>query len=288
MRVVLIVACTTVLGTVIGLMIAVRTPPKYQCRAKIEHPDFAAHPPALSPLRVDLVTRELDLENRWATTFDQATATISSAVVLKPDPQGLVIVVTLPDAKEARLIARTLAEGLGTPAYEKTLATKWPRLGDVNEADRNDLDSLSRLEWLLADQAQAAGFPSYGAALRKASEGDANAVELVQGEDFSRRWAMLQEISRKIGLHDSTGAVLLPPDAKVEIEPIPAEPTAKTGRIILETSRFGGLAVGGLLVLALMRWKPDFLRPEPPAGHLPATNPPAARPAVPDSNDDPW
>jgi hypothetical protein len=283
MRLGLIVACTTVLGTIVGLVLAIRTPSSYQGWARIRHPDHAAHPPVISPLRADLVTRELDLENRWATPFDQAAATVSSATALKPEPLGVVIVVTLPDPKDAQRVARAIAEQLGTPAHEAALASQWPRLGTLGEAGRNDLATLSQLESLLTDQARAAGFPGHGAVLKQAAAGDAKAAELARQEDFSRRWTMVRGLAAKIGFPDPEGSALARAAATIEIGPIAHMPSGQAGKTVLEAGRFGGLAVGGLIVLALMRWKPDFMRPV----RTGPERPPSARPVAPEP-DDPW
>lgn len=90
-RAVLIVAVTTVLGIVIGTHLALKQRRLYRGWALIENPSYAAHPERLTKLRAEIVAWDLDLENRWATTFEAAVANVSSSVKLKPAPDGLLV-----------------------------------------------------------------------------------------------------------------------------------------------------------------------------------------------------
>jgi len=285
-RVVLIVAATTVLGIAIGTSLALHQRKIYQGWALIENPGYASHPAHLTKLRAEMVTRDLDLENRWATTFEAAAAIVSSSVELMRAPEGLLVSATVDDPKDAQLIARSVANTLAAPDTEAFLAAKWNGIADVGEAEAKDIATIYQLEDLLNDQAVNAGFTGYTAVLREAAKGEGKAAALAGDEDFARRRSMLESLSRKIGFPQPPGEPILTPHHIIRVGSISTMPKSNPGQLTLQIGRIGGMAVGGLLVLALLRWKPGFMRPEPRIE--PARSTPPPQPGPPRINDDPW
>jgi hypothetical protein len=175
-----------------------------------------------------------------------------------------------------------VAGDLGSPQHEKALAAKWQGFGDITTADTKDLSDQSKIEELLQDQAHQAGFDSYAMVLNEAAKGNDKVSALSHSEDFSRRWSGLQDITKKLGFDLPPGRSILSSNNSVQLEPLGEPQMPKFAKLAVPIGRISGLVFGGLSVLALLRWKPEFLRPVPPV--------PVAKPATGSStpNDDPW
>jgi hypothetical protein len=288
MRVVLTILCMTAIGSGIGVFFGIRAPKVYPASALILNPGHASHPPRITGFRAEMVVYDLDLQNRWGTTLEQAASKVVDAVELKPTPEGLSVIVISPNYKDAPYIARTVARDLGTPEHEAALAAKWMKFGDITPAEAKDLSDQSKIEALLQDQARNAGFDSYAMVLSEAAKGNEKAFALSQNEDFSRRWSGLQNITKKLGFDLRPGMSILSSNNPVQWEPISEVQVSKAGKLAVPIGRIGGAAVGGLLVLALLRWKPNFLRPAPRAVPTPAATPASLQSIAPETNDDPW
>lgn len=283
-RVISILALATVLGTWIGYSISMRFPNKYLGTALIENPAYAAHPPKLSRLRGEMIAREYDFPGRWDTSLEQAGAEVIEAVELKPQPQGLLVSVITEDPSTSRRIALSIGRDLGTPDHEAALTAKWGSLTDITEAEAEDLLNIIQLEYLLNDQSDEAGYASYPMVLQEAAKGNEEAAAFARGEDFQRRQAMLQDLTRKIGFDLPPGTSLFTAYNPGTIGPLTDKPITSIGQLARQYARFGGFSMGGLVVFALLRWKPGFLRPERPEPPAPPTAPDSGTPA----HDDPW
>jgi hypothetical protein len=282
MRVVLTVLGTAFACSFVAIGIAVNLPKKYQASALIANPAHVSHPPRMSKLRGEMIAQEHDFEIRWQTSLEQAGARVIEATELKPNPEGLLVSVISADPKESHGIAASVARDLGTPQHEAALAAKWKSFTGITKAEVQDLTDISQLEYLLNDQSTEAGFASYAMVFQQAAEGDEKAIAFIRGEDFERRHAMLQDVAKKLGFNLRPGDSLITAYNPGKISAIPG-PMTGTIELIKYLGRFGGLAAGGLLVAALLRWKPDFLRPEPPVVEARATGS-----AAHDTHDDPW
>lgn len=287
-RIILVLALTTLLGSLLGLVVAIRLPKKYLGSALIENPAYAGHPPRLSKLRGEMIAREYDFQHRWNTGLEQAGAKVVEVAELKPQPQGLLVSVITDDPKTSHSIALSVARDLGTPQHEAALAAKWKSLTDITEAEAENLFDISQLEYLLNDQSVEAGFPSYAMVVREATEGNEQAAKFARGEDFERRHTMLQSLARKIGFDLPPGSSIITAYNRGKVSPISTEPMFNGSQLAIYVGRFGGLAIGGLMVLALLRWKPGSLRPEPPEAPALTTASATGQSAVPEPNDDPW
>jgi hypothetical protein len=277
---------TAFLCSFIAIAVAVEFPKKYQAWALIENPAHAGHGPRLSTLRSQMIAHEHDLEIRWQMSREQAAARVVESTELKPQPEGLLVTVTTMDGKDSHRIARSVAESLGTPQHEAALTAKWPSLSGITKDEAKDLIDMSQLEYLLHDQSTEAGFESYAMVLQQAAGGDEQASAFIRGEDFERRHAMLQDLTRKLGFDLRPGESLLTAYNPGKVGPIPSVPMTGTIELIKLVGRLGGLAIGGLLVAVLLRWKPEFLRPPP--RELPPPPAWSASATPPKSNDDPW
>jgi hypothetical protein len=285
-RVALTVIASTVIGSILGVCVAVNAPKTNPATAVILNPAYSTHSPGLTRLRAELTASDLGLANRWGTTLEQAANKVADCVELKSAPGGLKVSAILPSYGDARGIARTVATDLGTPQHEAALAAKWKKVSDITPGEAKDLGDLTQIEYLLHDQARGEGFESYAIVLKEAAEGNEKAAALTRTEDFSRRLSGQQELTKKLGFDLPPGTSILSSANPVEMGEIEVivPPYAK---LAVPVGRFGGMALGGLLVLALLRWKPGFLRPAP---RVPAPAPAWAstRSASPESNDEPW
>lgn len=282
MRVVLTVLGTAFVCSFLAIVIAVYLPKRHLASALIENPAYASHPPRLSKLRGEMIARDHDFNLRWQMTLEQAGAKVVEITRLKPQPEGLLVSVISEEPKDSRSIAIAVFRDLGTPQHEAALAAKWPSFTAVTAAEANDLTDICQLEYLLNDQSTEAGFTSYAAVVQQAAEGEEKAIAFVSSEDFDRRHAMMRDLARKVGFDLRPGDSLISAYNSGTIGDFPRHING-TSELIKYIGRIGGLAAGILLVCALLRWKPDFLRPESPV--VPA---PPSESATRASNDDPW
>jgi hypothetical protein len=287
LRVVLTVLVTTVLGSFIGVYVGIRAPKTYPASALILNPGHASYPPAITRLRAEITAYDLGLQHSWGTTLEQAANQVADAVELKTVPGGMKVSVILPDPGDGIRVVRKVSKDLGTPQHEAALAAKWKKISDITAEEENALGDLSQIDFLLHDQAREEGFESYAMVLKEAEKGNEKAVTLMRNEDFSRRLSGQQELTKKLGFNLPLGTSLFNPDNPVELGPIGEVEVPKYAKLAVPLGRFGGMAFGGLLVLALLRWKPDLLRPAPRG---PAPTPAWAKPpsVAPEANDDPW
>jgi len=282
---VLTVVITGVLGSAIGVYAAMKAPKVYPVHALILSQDHAKQPSRITRLRAELVASDLDLEHRWGVPFEQAANEVAESVTLKPTPEGLSVNVVTSDYKDSRSIARAIAEELRTPEHEAALAAKWKGIRDITLTDQGAIADVVQLEELLTDQAITAGFDSYSMVIKEAAKGDENAAALTRGEDFTRRQTMMQDLTKKLGFNLPPGVPVLASDNPVQAGPFGIEQASEDSKRTVEIGRMGGLLAGGLLVWALLRWKPAFLRPVPRTELTPV---PSAGSGTPAPNDDPW
>lgn len=180
------------------------------------------------------------------------------------------------------MIARDVADALASPETEASLASKWNGVADLSKVE--DIATVYQLEKLLNEQAVEAGFTGYSAVRKGAAKNDEKAVSLAGSEDFSRRWSMLESVVPKLGFPQRPGEPILIPQHLIQVGPISTRPDSNVLEMTIWIGRFGGLMIGGILVLALLRWKPGFMRPAPRE-----PDPfPARATAKPKANNDPW
>ena len=285
-RTLLTVFISAVIGSIIGIYVGVKAPKTYPASAVILNPGYASHPPVITRFRAGLTAYDLDLPHRWGMSLEQAANKVADVVELKSAPEGLKVSVILPEYGDANRIVRSVSNDLGTPGHEAALAAKWKKFSDITPEEAKDLDDLAKIESLLHDQAHDEGFGNYAMVLEETARGNEKAAAMVRTEDFSRRLSRQQELTRKLGFDPPPGTSILSSGNAVESGPIEVE-VPKYATLAVPVGRFGGLAIGGLLVLASLRWKPALLRPAPRG---PASAPAWAKPpsAAPEKNDDPW
>lgn len=273
-------------GWLLGLAIAILllmtyVSKDYRATAFIRSPEHAGHAAKITDLRARIIVRELDLANRWNTSFEDAVAQVLQAVELKDADKGVEIDVVFRSVHEARAIARWLALYLDTPAHEREMAAKGIVVDDTfASAEVGDYGDVATLEDMLHQQAAEAGFDSFTDVIEKAAQGDEKASTLMKSEDFSRRLVKLQEISVRAGLHNPPGEAWHAPNSQARLGAV-TEASAPIKRWLAGCS-WGGCALAGLLILALKGRPSSFLRPVP----RPQPPPPAPRPPI--ENDSPW
>ena len=280
LRVCFVLGAGWIIGTIAGMVVSFNRPAEYLTSAFVSSPAHAGHAERLTPLRTEMTSRILDLENRWNTTFQQAAANVARTVSLKPSGDGVEIVVITPDPKDSQMIAETVAAYLDTPEREKEMAVKTPHVQPYSEAEIAELGDLLRLEEFLDEQAAKESFENYFAVLKEADAGNHKAVELKQDEDFSRRWNAVEKMSKEIGYYNPPGEPFRAPNVALRSTGLSLAPLNSVDAL-MNRSRLAGLAAAGLVLAALFRWKSGFLHPSPP-------RPPAKPRKRVVNEDDPW
>lgn len=283
LRIVGILFIGMLLGTLVGGAIVYRMPKIYAVQARIEGAEHSGHGPEITHLRAELVTRDYDFENKWATSFEGAADKIQKSVHLTPDKDGVTIEVRTIDPRDARDIARGIALSLDTPVREKEMAAKELRVDRGQEEEGARRSDIVNLQELLEDQAVTAGFQGTWGELLLGPGDDAVLIELAKNEDFARRLTMIKQLIVETGYYAPPGEPIHPPNEHVTVGELPQVPVSPNVVRWMLGFRSLGILLAGLLILALMRWKPATLRPEPRAP-LPAQ--PKER--MVGGNNDPW
>ncbi len=271
------------LGTLIGGAIIYRMPKIYAALARIEGTEHSGHAKEITRLRAEMALRTGTFEKRWAPSFDAAAEKIQKAVRLKPDKDGVTIEVRSTDPADARHVARELALYLDTPVREKEMAAKGLHVGPQSREDSSKGADIINLQDLLEEQAVAAGFKGTWGQLLLGPGEDPVLTGLAKDEDFARRFAMVKQLIVEAGCYAPPGETLRPPNEHAKLGDFPTMPVSPNVVLWMNGFRLLGLLLAGLLILALLRWKPAMLRPE---RRVPAPALPQQRVAV--ENKDPW
>ncbi|MEK7950363.1 hypothetical protein [Luteolibacter soli] len=274
------------IGWACGAFLCVKQPKRYLGVATIESPAHAGHAERLTPVRAKMVARDLDLENRWATTFEEAVAVIDQCSRLKSSADGVRIEVRYFDPRDAQRIAAQIASGLDVPARELEISSRNPEVKSFDFRSAAVLDDTRHLEWLLEEEARNALYPGCYELVKLAATGDPKATALVNSEDFSRRWKKFQELSLQIGYLNPPGEPFKAPNTNAKVAEILSAPVSPVIPLWTYGGGFSGAAAAGLLVLCLNRWKPAVLRPYPPKEPVPPEPPRPQERAI--ETDDPW
>ncbi|WP_035612714.1 hypothetical protein [Haloferula sp. BvORR071] len=288
MRITLLLLAGAVIGTIVGMVVSYAMPKIYQVRARVEGSVHASHDAQITRYRAELLVTKLGLEGRWRTTRDKATEEVQKTTHLEPDQGGVTITARYTNPLDALTMAREVAVILDTPAREKESAGMKPppkraEFRPKSEEEQSKLWDIQDLESLLEHQAVKAGFEGTWGQIFHALDQDPILVELAKDEDFSRRLAKLRELSAELHYEDPPDEPRRSAHWNTLIEPLPDRPVSPDVSAILNGFRLLGMALAGLLIPVLLRWKPEKLRPEPQAPRPPA---PRKRSTV--ENDDPW
>jgi len=284
-RIVFLFVTAYVAGGLAGTFLCLRQPKIYEATSTLDSPDHVGHPERITRLRAQMVARDIDLEARLDTTFDRAVTLVEDSVRLETSPTGVIVKVRHTDSRDALMIAKQVALGLDTPQQEAAMAAKGIQVAPLKAHEIPTAADIEQLAWLLYEDAAEAGYQSCFDIAKLAAEGDATAIAVMNGEDFSRRFQMMKDLSPKIGYFNPPGEPFKGPNLFAKFGQTPLDPVSPVPELWINGGRGIASLCAGVLFLALNRWKPSVLRPYPAK---PPRTPKPRTPSPPPVNADPW
>lgn len=269
-------------GTLAGGMAVYLMPKIYLSRARVEGMEHSGHAREITRLRAEMVVRNQDFDHMYREPFEKMAEKVRKAVRLKPDASGVTIEARDMDPRECQLIVNELALSLDTPAVEQEMAAKNIRIASKQEGHWSKELDIENLRELLEEQAREAGFTGGWGKLLLGPEEDPVLTGLAKNEDFARRLATIKQLIVEQGYYGPPGEPIHPPNERITLGKLPQVPDSPDVERLMNSARLVGTLLAGLYILALLRWKPATLRPEP--------RPPLPKRErqSPVENDDPW